>query len=46
MSDEKLKLEAEIGRLFLQLEEAKQVQAKCAQRINELLAELKEKETQ
>ena len=37
----KLELEAEIGRLFLQIEEAKTAQHQAVQRINQILEELK-----
>jgi hypothetical protein len=43
-SDERLKLEAEMGRLFLQIEQAKAAQAQCTQRINEILQQLREPE--
>lgn len=35
--EEKLKLEAEIGRLFLEIEKSKAFQAQAYQKINELL---------
>jgi hypothetical protein len=40
----KLELEAEMGRLFLQLEESKAFQLQVTQRINQILEELKKVE--
>jgi uncharacterized coiled-coil protein SlyX len=42
--NKKLELEAEMGRLFLRLEQQKAEQAQIAQRINQILAELKKVE--
>lgn len=42
--NKKLELEAEMGRLFLQIEQMKAQQAQIAQRINEILEELKKVE--
>ena len=36
----KLELEAEIGRLFIEIEKAKAFQAQAVQRINELLKQI------
>jgi hypothetical protein len=41
---EKLELEAEMGRLFLRIEQLKAEQANAAQRINQILEELKKVE--
>lgn len=41
LENKKLELEAEMGRLFLQIEQAKNAQAQAAQRINKILEELK-----
>ena len=40
----KLELEAEMGRLFFQIEQMKAAQAQAAQRINQILEELKKLE--
>lgn len=42
--NKKLELEAEMGRLFLEVEKAKAFQAQAAQRINQILEELKKAE--
>jgi hypothetical protein len=40
MENKKLQLEAEIGRLFLEIEKAKAFQEQAKQKIHELLVEL------
>ena len=41
MEDQKLALEAELGRLFLELERAREFQGQVMQRMNQIKEELK-----
>lgn len=46
MAAEKLELEAEVGRLFLELERAREFQGQVMQRIQQIKEELKKLEDQ